>query len=227
MPDLSRRDAASAPLRDHAFRAWSTARRTVLRRRRLLSALCAAGAVLATLRAVAPPPPDTVTVLTAARDLPSGVVLAEDDLEPVEFAKGTAPAGRPTRDDAVGRTLASPMRQGEAVTDTRLVQASLLAGYPGLVAVPVRIPDAGAVALLEVGDRVDVLVADPGGGSDAEVAVSEAPVISLPGSPAAGASGVSAAAQQGALVVLAVAPTDARKLAADAVRAYLSVAISG
>ena len=43
----------------------------------------------------------------------------------------------------------------------RLVGPALTAGYAGLVAVPVRLPDAGTVDLLEVGDRVDLVAADP------------------------------------------------------------------
>lgn len=222
MPDLPHPDSATLPIRDRAARAWSQARRAVLRRRRMLSAVCAAGAVFAGLRAVAPPPAETVTVLTAAHDLPSGVVLEEDDLAPAEFADGTAPAGRVADGDVVGRTLASPMRRGEPVTDARLVQASLLAGYPGLVAVPVRIPDPGAVRLLEVGDRVDVLVTDPQGGSGAELTVTDAPVISLPSGPDAPGPG----APPGALVVVGATPSDAGKLVSAAVRGYLSLAIS-
>lgn len=202
-------------------RARTKMRRAVLRRRRLLSALCAAGAVLTALRVVAPPPPATVSVLTVARDLPSGVVLESDDLVAVDFAEGTAPTGRATLDQALGRTLASPMRRGEPVTDVRLVRGSLLAGYPGMVAVPVRIPDAAAVSLLAVGDRVDILVADPRGRSTAEVSMADAPVVALPEMRGAGSESL-----PGALVVVGAPPDQAKSLAADAVRGFLSVTIS-
>ena len=69
----------------------------------------------------------------------------------------------------MGRTLAAPLREGEPVTDVRVVAEGLLAGYPSLVAAPVRIADAGAVRLLRVGDRVDVVATDPANGR-AEVA---------------------------------------------------------
>ena len=73
-PSLARH--ASTTLRRRlGTAAFGDVRRAVLRRRRLLSALCAAAAVLAGLQAAAPPPPPTVTVLTAARDLPAGTVL--------------------------------------------------------------------------------------------------------------------------------------------------------
>lgn len=221
MPDSARQDPPPGSLRVRVDLVRATVRRGVLRRRRLLSALCAAGAVLAGLRAMAPPPPETVSVLTVARDLPSGVELEADDLVAVEFADGTAPRGRPALDQAVGRTLASPMRRGEPVTDVRLVQDSLLAGYPGLVAVPVRIPDAAAVALLAVGDRVDILVADPRGRADAEVSVADAPVIALPQVSSAGSH-----ALPGALIVVGAPANEAASIAADAVRGFLSVTIS-
>ena len=57
--------------------------------------------------------------------------------------------------------LAGPVRAGEPLTDVRLVGASLAAAYPGAVAVPVRLPDAGMAALLRVGDRIDLVAADP------------------------------------------------------------------
>ena len=46
----------------------------------------------------------------------------------------------------LGRVLAAPVRRGEPITDVRLVGPSLLgATTAGLVAVPVRIADAGRV----------------------------------------------------------------------------------
>ena len=64
-------------------------------------------------------------------------------------------------DDPVGEVLAAPLRAGEPVTDVRLVGARADDGQPGLVAVPVRLPDPGMVALLDVGDRIDVVATDP------------------------------------------------------------------
>ena len=102
-------------------------------------------------------------MLTAARDLPAGTTLERDDLASVDYAAGTAPDG--LADDAVGRVLASPVRAGEPLTDVRLVGAPLAAAYPDAVALPVRLPDAGMAALLRVGDRIDLVAADPQGAS--------------------------------------------------------------
>jgi len=126
---------------------------------------------------VAGPAPATVPVLVAARDLPAGAELADDDLVTVRFAPGSEPAG--IVDDPTGQVLAGPLRAGEPVTDARLVGPHLTTGRPGLVAVPVRLPDPGMVALLDVGDHVDLLATDPQDGG-AEVVAADVPVLAIP-----------------------------------------------
>lgn len=216
----------SAPAREHLARLRASARRTLLRRRRSLSALCAGLAVLAGLHTVAPPPPETVAVLTAARDLPSGSRLGPDDLGVVRVPPGAAPDGLLARGQAVGRTLAAPVRRGEAVTDVRLVGASLVEGYPGTVAVPVRIPDAGAVALLRVGDRIDVVASGTGDDGPGRTVAHRAPVVALPAAEEPG-SLAAGAGTSGRLVVLAVPRDEAEDLAGHAVRGFLSITLSG
>lgn len=212
----------SPPLRTRLETARSAVRRLVLRRRRLLSALCAAAAVLACLRTVEPPPPETVPVLTAARDLPSGAVLRSDDLVTLRLPEEAAPDGLTRVRDAVGRTVAAPLRRGEPVTDVRLMGRRLLDGYPGLVAVPVRIPDAGAAGLLRVGDRVDLLSTDPTGSAPASVVAPGVQVIALP-PPDEETSG--AGAVNGRLVVVATSQSVAEELSAQAVRGFLSLTL--
>ncbi|MDX6358530.1 MAG: hypothetical protein QOH37_1584 [Nocardioidaceae bacterium] len=197
-------------------------RRTVLARRRPLAALCVAGAVLAGLHAVRPPPGPTVTVEVAAHDLPSGAVLTDADLEPRSYPARLAPVG--SEADAVGRTLASPVRAGEPVTDARLVSPALLAGYPGRVALPVRIADAAAVGLLRTGDRVDLVAADPRRGTASYVAVG-VPILAIPAPDSARVT--SGAALSGRLVVVAAAPSDVDRIAGAAATDLLTVVISG
>lgn len=199
-------------------------RRRVLRHRRRLLAVCLTVAVFAGLRAVVPPEPATVPLLVAARDLPAGEMLGEDDLEVVEAPPSLAPAGRQELAEALGRTTTGPVRRGEPVTDARLVTASLLEGYPGLVALPVRLPDPGAVALLRVGDRVDLLATDPTSGLAETVAI-DVPLISIPDAPPTG-SGVTGAQLGGRLVVVAVTSSTARTIAAAAATRYLAAVIS-
>jgi Flp pilus assembly protein CpaB len=196
-------------------------RRAVLARRRPIAALCAALAVATALQANAAPPPPTRTVLVAARDIPAGVPVRAGDLTTHEFAPDSVPHGTVSAPAALGRTTVGPVRRGEPLTDVRLLRASLLDGYPGLVAVPVRIGDPAAVALLRVGDKVDVLAADPRAGT-ARVLVTDAPVVAVP-------HGRDDAADltTGALVVLAVSDEAARSVAAAGVSAVLSVVLTG
>jgi Flp pilus assembly protein CpaB len=200
-------------------RLFRRVRRAVLARRRLLAAVLAGVAVAAGVQAATAPPPPSVGVLTAARDLPAGAVLGSDDLVTVDFAPGSVPSGA-TR-DAVGRTLAAPVRRGEPVTDVRLLGPALTAGDPELTAVPVRLPDAAMVTLLEVGDRIDLIATDPQG-SGASVVATGVPVLALP----PGSAETDGSGQPGGLVVVGVAPTEVTGLADAGVRLFLTYAFS-
>lgn len=172
-------------------------RRRVLRRRRLIAALLLGVGAAVAVRSVAPPPPATATLLVAARDLPAGRQVAAGDLVPVEVPPDAVP--EQVARDPVGRRLAAPVRAGEAVTDVRLVGAALGAAQPaGTVTAPVRLSDAGQVALLSPGDRIDLLGTDPQAGTT-EVLAHDATVLAVPDA-AAAADG----ALPGRLVVLAL-----------------------
>ena len=207
-------------LRPYAVVWHRRVRRAVLVRRRPLAAVAAALAVVATVQAAAPPAPPTRPVLTAVRDLSAGEVIGSDDVAPALFPPGAVPSGALTAvGEATGRTTTGPVRAGEPITDVRLLSGSLLDGYPGRVAAPVRIVDPGAVALLRIGDVVDVVAADPQGRREASVVARDVPVLALPrAAPSQLASG--------GLVVLAVTEETASGLAAAAVSAYLSLVIT-
>jgi Flp pilus assembly protein CpaB len=195
-------------------------RRAFLARRRPLAALLAALAVVVGLQAAAPAPTPTRGVLVAARDLAGGTVVTAGDVVRGHLPPESVPAGALTlAEHVVGRTTTGPVRAGEPITDVRLVSGSLLDGYPGRVAAPVRVGDPGAVGLLRIGDRVDVIAADPQGGSEALVVAHEAPVVALP-------RAEDTALASGGLLVLAVSEETARALAAAAVSSYLSVVIT-
>ena len=162
-------------------------------------------------------------VLTAAHDLDGGVVVGADDLRRTPYDPESVPTGTfASAADAVGRTTAGPVRSGEPMTDARLVTSSLLEGYPGLSAVPIRIGDPGAVRLLRVGDRVDLLAADPQGDGDATVVGRDVPVLAIPheGEESPGLT-------NGALVVLGLPDDDIRRVAQASVSAFLSVVLTG
>jgi Flp pilus assembly protein CpaB len=210
--------SSTRPL-DRATRALRSVRRAVLSRRRLLAAVLTAIAVATGIQAASAPPPATVAVSVAARDLPAGTVLAPGDLATRDFAPASVP------DDLVaeplGRALAGPVRRGEPVTDVRVVGPALTEGHPGLAAVPLRLPDAGMVGLLRVGDRVDLVATDPQGGG-AEVVAWGVPVLAIPrADDDPGVSGLS-----GRLVVVGATPADVPRIAGAAVTRFVTFAFS-
>jgi Flp pilus assembly protein CpaB len=206
---------------DRIARVARRLRRTVLARRRLLAALSAAAAVAVGLQAVQAPAPATTAVLTASHDLDGGSVVRAGDLDWTPYDAGQVPDGAvSSAAQVVGRTTTTPVRAGEPLTDVRVLAGSLLAGYPGAVAVPVRIGDPGAVALLRVGDRIDILAADPHGHS-ALVVADDVPVVAIPVRQSSDPATV-----PGGLVVVATSPENARDLAAAGVSSYLSLVIA-
>jgi pilus assembly protein CpaB len=193
-------------------------------RRRLLAAGFAGIAVLAGLHAVSPDPPPATRIWVAARDLSGGRPLVAADVSVAELPvaavpAGALPAGQPVR----GRFVAAPMRRGEPLTDVRLLEPALLEALsrPGLVAVPVRVADgSAATALVHAGDRVDVLAVseDAAGRTTTAQVASNALVLSVPAHDDGSGSGAG-------LVVVAVSPTTAERLARSGATARLSVAL--
>jgi pilus assembly protein CpaB len=210
-----------------------------------------AGALAAGLQALAPRPPVGAPVLVATREVEAGAVLTASDLRVVDRTTSELPQGALADPaEAVGRTLGSGLRIGEALTDARLVGPGLLAGRPAdEVAAPVRIADGEAAALLRPGDRVDVLQASGGDGTGgagiedltaasgdqhgsaaasvaARTVVRHATVLARP-SPAGSSGGLLPEADPaaGGLLVLAVEENQAADLAEAAARGPLSVVL--
>ncbi|GEL23491.1 hypothetical protein PSU4_24450 [Pseudonocardia sulfidoxydans NBRC 16205] len=195
-------------------------RRGVLARRVLAGALVVTAAVLAFRPAAAAGDP----VLVAARDLPAGVVLGPADVTVRPWPQALAPAGV-LRDsaDATGRVLAGPARSGEPVTDLRLAGPALAAaatGLPDAVAVPVRLADPGVAGLLVAGNVVDVVT--PGAGADEAIVLAEGAVVTavLPGDP-----GGATAGSRGRIVLVALPPTQATRLAAAGLTQQVAVTL--
>jgi Flp pilus assembly protein CpaB len=194
-------------------------RRRLRWHRRPLAAVAAGLAAYVVVQAATAPPPPTVPVWTAAHDLPGGAVLTADDLVRRRFTPQSVPAGRVTAAaDAVGRTLAAPVRRGAALTGDQLVAEGWLRGRPGLSAVPVRITDPTVVPLLHAGDRVDLVAADPQQPTDAEV-LGAATVLAVPAARPDAADG----ALPGRLVLVGVPPGDAARVAAASAGRFLTV----
>jgi Flp pilus assembly protein CpaB len=196
------------------------------RHRPTLAGGAAAVAVLAALPVLAPGADPAVSVLTAAQDLRWGAALTADDVVVVQLPADAVPDGAlRSVEEGRGRLVTSPVRRGEPITDVRLVGPSLLA-EPGLVAVGVRVADAGLVALLRAGAVVDVLAAEsddafdrPVGPGSAEVVASSVRVIAVPG----GKQSTIAGTLDGALVLVAATEAQAARLAAAQATSRLSV----
>jgi Flp pilus assembly protein CpaB len=186
---------------------------------------------------MSPAAPPTTTVLTAARDLPGGHRLTADDVREVAMPRDLVPSGalKPGSDWS-RRMLRAPVRAGAPLTDANLLGSDLLDGRDQhLVAAPVRLADPGVLALVDVGDRVDVLAAPADvehAGEPAHFVVRGARVVALPrravddgldGLGLGGAGGPEVVGE--GLVVLAVAPHVAAELARSAVTSRLSLVL--
>jgi pilus assembly protein CpaB len=200
-------------------------------RRRLLAAALAGIAVVCAIDALRPATPPTREVWVAARDLSGGQPLQPADVRAERLPRADVPSGALASGRApIGRMLAAPMRDGEPITDVRLLSTSLLAASaaPGDVAVSVRVADGpAATALVHPGDLVDVLAAaDPDQpGPQREVGVvHDVRVLAVPTTEAS--DGVAAAGSDGpGLLIVEADPAQAATLARAATGARLSVAV--
>jgi pilus assembly protein CpaB len=194
--------------------------------RRLAAGVLATAALMLALRPEPPPRagPDVVPVVVAAHDLPPGAVLAAADLSVARWPAELPPDGVAERvADLAGRVLAGAVHRGEPLTDVRLVGMRLSDQLPpGLVAAPVRLADLAVSGLVSAGDRVDVLAAAPEA-EQAEVVAPGALVLAAAGpTPADGEADPAAG-----LLLLAVEPDTAARLAAVATTATLTVSLPG
>jgi pilus assembly protein CpaB len=157
----------------------------------------------------------------------------------------------------VDRQLSGPLRRGEPVIDIRLTDGVLSRPAVGLVSAPVRLADSQAAQLLQPGQRIDVLaastavgdvgIAGAGSGGDgsagaasagsaarstvaaATVVAANVMVLAIPtaSAPPGGSQVNSDAGVEGALVVLATSPLQARQLAQAEVSSRLSAVVVG
>jgi Flp pilus assembly protein CpaB len=192
--------------------------------RRVAAAALIAVAVLAALRVLSPAPAPTIAVWAAAHDLAGGRPLGATDVARLALPVAAVPAGAlSATTPVIGRLLAAPMRQGEPLTDVRLLGPSLLAALaqPGLVAVPIRVADgSAAAAVVKPGDLVDVLeVVDPTAGESGgpRTVATRIQVLSVPGPGDAG--------DGGGLVVLAATTSQARALAQASAGSRLTLTV--
>lgn len=155
--------------------------RFVIHHRRVIAACFAGLAVLFALSALKPSTPGT-PVVVARHDLLSGASLRADDLRTVTLPSGSqASHSWSSPDELVGRRIAAPLRQGEVLTDFRLLEPGLLAGYDkGLVLSTISISEPAQLASLRVGDHVNVVGSDPQGEAGSTIIARRAVIVSLP-----------------------------------------------
>lgn len=234
--------AAPPPLRDAPStrseqrggpQLWREIRIAVRRYRRLLRAVLIVVAIAIVVARLAPNPAPTTAIVAAARDVPAGAVLTAADLHTIALPPALVPAGATTDAAAVvGSQLSGPLRRGEPVTDVRLTDGVLARPAAGLVSAPVRLADSQAAHLLQPGQRIDVLAANTATDSTATTAVvvaADVLVIAIPvaSAPSGGSQVNSDVGVEGALVVLATSPLQARLLAQAQVTSRLSAVVVG
>jgi pilus assembly protein CpaB len=115
--------------------------------------------------------PQTTKVIVAARDLPIGVLVKDEDVTTADWA-GAVPKGMlGAKNQIVGRGVVSQVNQGEPIFDNRLAPAGSGGGMaatitPGMRACAIRVDDVvGVAGFVLPGMRVDVLVSGSGPGA--------------------------------------------------------------
>jgi pilus assembly protein CpaB len=193
--------------------------RTLLLRRAAAAVLVGVAAVLA----LTPETGSAVAVVVAARDLDPGTVLEASEVTMRGLPAPVVPEGAArTPTTVLGRTLAAPVRRGEALTDVRLTGPDLvrtvLAG-PDAVSVPLRLADPDVATLLHAGATVDVVTV--GKRQDEPVVLARsARVLAVleAGTPHGGT-------REGKLVLVALDPMAATRVAAASLSQTLTVTV--
>lgn len=168
--------------------------------------------------------PGQAAAVVAAHDLRPGVALGPADLAVRSLSPGDVPAGAVADPrQLLGRTVAGPVRSGEALTDVRIITprlAGLATAIPDARAVSVRLPDQTLADMLRPGDVVDVVTVpqhQPGATEDAATkqtgirppeVLAQAAVVLLVSEPER------SSAAQGRVALLAMDNTAAQKVAA-------------
>ncbi|MBY6706925.1 SAF domain-containing protein [Rhodococcus sp. BP-241] len=186
--------------------------------RRILAAALVGLAVVSAYRT--DPSRTEVPVVVTATDVAPGTSLTAADVTLTRVDSSLLADGTlRSVDDAVGRTVAGPVRSGEALTDVRLLgprlaSATLPSGDARIV--PIRLADSELAQLLRAGDVVDVVRAAPDDTSPSGVIAESATVVMV----SAPSSGVSRRDQ---LVLVALRADDASAVAAASLSDALTV----
>ena len=118
---------------------------------------------------------EVVPVVLAAKDLPLGTILAEDDLILLDWPSSVAPMGFATsKEELVGQSLIASVQTNEAILLSKLESSGLLGILtqipPGLRALTVRVDEVvGVAGFVTPQTRVDVILTQTPPGSTEQV----------------------------------------------------------
>jgi pilus assembly protein CpaB len=189
----------------------------IARNRRLAVALLLCVAAGIAVQQLTPASEQRVSILVAARDLPTGTSLAATDFTNVEVPPDLAISGASDSVGAlVGRQLASPLGRGQIPSESSLLGPGLLTGAPvGSAAVPLRMADPSSIQLLSPGQLVTVFLTAAGSYDEARQSqILAGPVPVLWTSAQGGKPGEwLGTSDTDGLVVVAADPQQAEKLA--------------
>ncbi|RVW10683.1 flagellar biosynthesis protein FlgA [Prescottella agglutinans] len=168
-------------------------------------------------------------VVVAARDLTPGHVVTANDIRTVARPRTDLPDAAVDDSGAViGRTVSSPVRGGEILTDVRLLGPRLAEAAVGSAdarVVPVRLSDAGLAQFIREGDRVDVLTVGEARAADSSrpptatvLASGAAVVLVSPEQPSSGA-------RRDQVVMLALPAPEASAVAAASLTDAITVTL--
>jgi Flp pilus assembly protein CpaB len=161
-------------------------------------------------------------VVVATRDLVPGTVVEADQVTVRGLPPQVVPDGAARSPAAVvGRTLAAPVRRGEPLTDVRLTGSELIhavSGNPESVSVPLRLADPGVAALLHPGVAVDVVTIGERQNEPVVLARGARVVAVLE-------AGTRTGERDGRLVLVALDPGAATRVAATSISQNLTVTV--
>ncbi len=192
--------------------------RTLLLRRATAAALVVVAAVLA----LAPGKGSAIAIVVATQDLAPGTVLQATEVTMRGVPTQVVPDGAARTAGAVlGRTLAAPVRRGEPLTDVRLTGPALtrtVSAQPDAVSVPLRLADPDVAELLHPGAAVDVVTV--GERQDEPVVLARSARVL-----AVLEAGTRSAQRDGRLVLVALDPVAATRVAAVSLSQTLTVTL--
>lgn len=169
--------------------------------------------------------PAGIPVVVATHELSPGTVLGGGEVVLRELPAQAVPDGATHSTGAVlGRTLAAPVRRGEPLTDVRLAGPELtraISKDPAAVSVPLRLPDPGIAALLHPGAVVDVVTL--GERQDEPVVLAQGAEVLAVLAPGSGRG--RGAATEGGLVLVALDPVRANRVAGVSLSQALTVTL--